>query len=72
MFRGQPEAMEAWLRRQEQLVKVGAGRPTVPDATMELSGAAPLMGRVRLVWASLAAALAAACLVVAAWGFTVQ
>lgn len=72
MFRGQPEAMEAWLRRQEQLVKVGAGRPPVPDATVELSGAAPLVGRVRLVWASLAAALAAACVVVAVWGFTVQ
>jgi hypothetical protein len=72
MFRGQPEAMEAWLRRQEQLVKIGVGRSPVADATVELSGGAPLLGRVRLVWASLAAALAAACVVVAIWGFAVQ
>jgi len=72
MVRGQHEAMEAWLRRQEQLVKIGVGRSPVADATVELSGGAPLLGRVRLVWASLAAALAAACVVVAIWGFAVQ
>lgn len=71
MFRGQPQPLESWLRRQEQLVKLGQGRPSLPDAAVELSGAPPLSGRTNLVWASLAAAFAAACLVVAAWGLAV-
>lgn len=68
MFRDQPQALEAWLKKQEQLVRVGQGRPAVPDTPVELSGAPPLSGRARLMWAALATALAAACGVVAAWG----
>jgi type VI secretion system protein ImpK len=68
MFRDQPQALEAWLKKQEQLVRVGQGRPPVPDTPVELSGAPPLSGRAKLMWASLATALAAACGVVAAWG----
>jgi hypothetical protein len=67
MFREQPPALEAWLRKQEQLVRVGQGRPPVPDAAVELSGAPPLSGRAKLMWAGLATALAAACGVVAVW-----
>lgn len=66
MFRGQPEPLAAWLRRQEQLVKIGQGRPTLPDSGPELSGAAPLSGSTRLLWASLTTAFALACAVVAA------
>ena len=68
MFRDQPQALEGWLKKQEQLVRVGQGRPPLPDAPVELSGAPPLSGRAKLMWASLATALAAACGVVAAWG----
>lgn len=67
MLRDQPPALEAWLRKQEQLVRVGQGRPPVPDAPVELSGAPPLSGRAKLMWAGLATALAAACAVVAVW-----
>lgn len=67
MLRDQPPALEAWLRKQEQLVRVGQGRPPVPDAPVELSGAPPLSGRSKLMWAGLATALAAACAVVAVW-----
>lgn len=64
MFRDQPEALTAWLRRQEQLVKVGQGRPALPDVAPDLSGAPPLSGRTSLIWASLTTALALACAVV--------
>jgi type VI protein secretion system component VasF len=73
MFRDRPDALTAWLRRQEPLVKVGQGRPTLPDAGPELSGAPPLSGSTRLIWASLTTAFALACAVVTAgavmgWG----
>lgn len=71
MLRGQPDALESWLRREEQLLRVGQGRPAVADVAVELSGAPPLNGKVNLVWASLATAFAAACLVVAIWGLFV-
>ena len=67
MFRDRAEDLESWLRRHEQLVRIGHERPPLPDTAVELSGAFPLSGRVNLIWASLAAALAAACLVVAVW-----
>lgn len=67
IYRDQPEALQSWLRAKEQLVKVGQGRPPLPDAAVELSGASALTGRIGLVWASLVTALAAACLVVAVW-----
>jgi type VI protein secretion system component VasF len=66
MFRDRPDALEAWLRRQEALVKVGQGRPTLPEVGGELSGAPPLFGRANLLWAGLATAMALACSVVAA------
>lgn len=69
MFRDQPDALTAWLRRQEQLVKVGQGRPVLPDATPDLSGAPPLGGRLSLMWASLATVLALACCVAVAAAF---
>lgn len=61
MLRDQPDALGAWLRRQEHLVKIGQGRPALPDVVPELSGAPPLSGRTSLLWAGLAVALAAAC-----------
>lgn len=64
-FRDQPDALANWLRRQEQLVKPGQGRLSLPDAAPELSGAPPLSGRTNLLWASLAIAMALACVVVA-------
>ena len=64
MLRDRPEALDAWLRRQEQLVKVGQGRPVLPDVPPDLSGAPPLSGKTSLIWASLATALALACTVV--------
>jgi len=69
MFRDRPDALDAWLRRQEQLVKVGHGRPALPDVGGDVSGAVPLGGRMSLLWASLATAMALACGVVAtmAW-----
>lgn len=66
MFRDRPDALDAWLRRQEQLVKVGQGRPLLPDVGGDVSGAAPLGGRMSLLWASLATAMALACSVVTA------
>ena len=64
-FRDQPDSLANWLRRQEQLVKPGQGRLSLPDTAPELSGAPPLSGRTNLLWASLAIAMALACVVVA-------
>lgn len=60
LHRDRPEELRAWLRRQEQLVGVGHGRPMVPDAGRDVAGAMPLSGRAALVWAGLAAAAAVA------------
>lgn len=63
-FRDRPAELSAWLRRHEQLVRAGQGRPTLADVAPNLSGAPPLSGKVSLIWASLATALALACTVV--------
>lgn len=67
MLRGQSEALESWLQRHEQLLRVGQGRPAVADTTIDLAGAVPLTGRTSLMWATLATAFAAAAVVVAIW-----
>lgn len=65
MFRDSPDALLGWLRRHQELIKVGLGRPVLPDAMPELSGAPPLQARANLVWSSLATMVALAFAVVA-------
>jgi len=67
IFRDQLPSLRQWLRTQEQLVRVGDGRPPLPDTAPELSGAPPLSGGSRLLWASLIATMVTACVFVAAW-----
>ena len=67
IFRDQLPSLRQWLRTQEQLVRVGDGRPPLPDTAPELSGAPPLSGGSRLLWASLVATMVTACVFVAAW-----
>lgn len=68
ILRDRPDALDTWLRSNGQLVKLGVDRPVVPGGGPEVPGAPPLMGRSRLMWAILLSALAAAALIVTAWG----
>jgi len=67
IFRDQQPALRQWLRTQENMVRVGEARAPLPDTAAELSGAPPLSGGVRLLWASLFALMVTAMVFVAAW-----
>ncbi len=68
MLRDQTEPLHSWLKRHEQLVRVGQNRGQLPDSGLEVEGAPPLGGRSSLIWASLAATMAAAGVLVTVWG----
>jgi type IV/VI secretion system ImpK/VasF family protein len=68
IFRDRPDALDTWLRANGQLIKMSADRPIVPAIGPEVPGAPPLSGRSELMWAILVSALAAAALIVTAWG----
>ena len=68
IFRDRPDALDTWLRSNGQLVKLSIDRPAVPAVGPDVPGAPPLAGRSELMWAVLVSALAAAALIVTAWG----
>ena len=68
ILRDRPDALDTWLRSNGQLVKLSIDRPLVPTVGPEVPGAPPLAGRPALMWAILSSALAAAALIVTAWG----
>jgi type VI protein secretion system component VasF len=68
ILRDRPDALDTWLRSNGQLIKLSADRPLVPAVGPDMPGAPPLAGRSELMWAILASALAAAALIVTAWG----
>lgn len=68
IFRDRPDALDTWLRSNGQLVKLSIDRPAVPAVGPDVPGAPPLAGRSELMWAILLSALAAAALIVTAWG----
>jgi type IV/VI secretion system ImpK/VasF family protein len=68
MLRDQRETLQTWVRRHEQLVRVGQNRGQLPDTGTEITGAFPLGGRSSLIWATLAVTMAAAGVIVTLWG----
>lgn len=68
ILRDRPDALDTWLRSNGQLVKLSIDRPAVPAVGPDVPGAPPLSGRSELMWAILLSALAAAALIVTAWG----
>jgi len=68
ILRDRPDALDTWLRSNGQLVKLSIDRPAVPEVGPDVPGAPPLAGRSELMWAILLSALAAAALIVTAWG----
>lgn len=68
ILRDRPDALDTWLRSNGQLVQLSVDRPAVPVAGPEVPGAPPLAARSELMWAILLSALAAAALIVTAWG----
>jgi hypothetical protein len=68
VLRDRPDALDTWLRSNGQLIELGADRPQVPAVGPDVPGAPPLTGRSDLMWAILTSALAAAALIVTAWG----
>ena len=68
ILRDRPDALDTWLRSNGQLVKLSIDRPAVPAVGPDVPGAPPLAGRSELMWAVLVSALAAAALIVTAWG----
>lgn len=68
ILRDRPDALDTWLRSNGQLVKLSIDRPAVPAVGPDVPGAPPLAGRSELMWAILSSALAAAALIVTAWG----
>jgi type IV/VI secretion system ImpK/VasF family protein len=68
VLRDRPDALDTWLRSNGQLIELGADRPQVPAVGPDVPGAPPLTGRTDLMWAILTSALAAAALIVTAWG----
>jgi type VI protein secretion system component VasF len=68
ILRDRPDALDTWLRSNGQLVKLSIDRPRVPTVGPDVPGAPPLAGRSELMWAILSSALAAAALIVTAWG----
>lgn len=68
ILRDRPDALDTWLRANGQLIKLSIDRPQVPAVGPDVPGAPPLAGRAELMWAILVSALAAAALIVTAWG----
>lgn len=68
ILRDRPDALDTWLRSNGQLVKLSIDRPGVPAVGPDVPGAPPMAGRSELMWAILSSALAAAALIVTAWG----
>jgi type VI protein secretion system component VasF len=68
ILRDRPDALDTWLRSNGQLIRLGSDRPQVPTVGPDVPGAPPLAGRSELMWAILSSALAAASLIVTAWG----
>jgi type IV/VI secretion system ImpK/VasF family protein len=68
ILRDRPEALDTWMRSNAQLIRLSVDRPRVPTVGPDVPGAPPLGGRSQLMWAILLTALAAAALIVTAWG----
>jgi type IV/VI secretion system ImpK/VasF family protein len=68
ILRDRPEALDTWMRSNAQLIKLSVDRPAVPAVGSDVPGAPPLEGRSKLMWAILSTSLAAAALIVTAWG----
>jgi type VI secretion system protein ImpK len=67
ILRDKPEALEAWMRSNGQVIKLAYGRPSVPHSGRELPGAPPLRNATSLVWHMVITAMMAVILVVTAW-----
>lgn len=68
ILRDRPDALDTWMRSNAQLIRLSVDRPQVPTVGPDVPGAPPLEGRSRLMWAILLTSLAAAALIVTAWG----
>jgi type VI protein secretion system component VasF len=68
ILRDRPDALDTWIRTNGQRIKLSIDRPPVPSIGPDVPGAPPLTGRSELMWAILSSALAAAALIVTAWG----
>ena len=67
ILRDKPDALEAWMRSNGQVIKLAFGRPTVPPQGRDLAGAPPLRNATSLVWHGVFTAMAVAVLVVTTW-----
>lgn len=67
ILRDKPEALEAWMRSNGQVIKLAAGRPTVPTQGHEIAGAPPLRNATSLVWHTVLTSMMAIVLVVTTW-----
>ena len=67
ILRDKPEALEAWMRSNGQLIKLAHGRPAVPTQDTGLAGAPPLRNATTLVWNFVVTSMGTAILVVTAW-----
>lgn len=66
-YRERPDAIEGWLRTNRQRIKLSTDKPSIPTSGPEVSGATPLNGQPRLLWAVFFAIIAAAFFIVSAW-----
>ncbi len=66
-YRERPDAIEGWLRTNRQRIKLSIDRPPIPTSGPEVSGATPLNGQPRLLWAVFFALIATAFFIVSAW-----
>jgi len=59
-YRKEPAKLKAWLREQQDHLRLNTDPPEWADSAAEVDGARPLVGRAKVVWASIVAALAGA------------
>jgi len=58
---GLPSDVETWAKQTSMSIRLGQGRPTLPQPAGEIAGAPPLKARGMVIWPWVAAVILAAC-----------
>lgn len=67
ILRDSPDQVEAWLRTNSRLVRLGEDQPTLPPLSAPPAGAPPQEGPLKLLWQVVLGIILATTLLVTAW-----
>jgi type VI secretion system protein ImpK len=64
---GLPPDLDGWARQASLAIRLGQGRPELPEPQREITGAPPMRGKLLVLWSWLAAAMLAVCTIAVAF-----